>query len=119
MIADQQFVDLRPFAALYKYFDCPVRQLEQLQDGRERTDFVKIVRRRVIQIGLLLCYQQDSLAGIHRIVESVNRLIPTNEKGYHHVWIDKDVSKRQYRHARQIVHDLSHVAIRFGFRIFL
>ena len=54
-------------------------------------------------VGGLLRDQQDSLAGVHRLVERDDGFFATDKQRNDHVRIDDDVAQRQYRHAGRIV----------------
>ena len=97
MIADGDVVDTGTLAALDEHLDGAVRQLEKLQDRRQRADIVKILGLRIVQIRRLLSDQQDALAGVHCTVKSHDRPLSTHEQRNHHVRIDHDVAERQYR----------------------
>ena len=64
-----QLVDPRALDALDQHLDRAVRQLEQLQDRRDRADSIQVVCLRIVDVGLFLRDQQDVLVGLHRQLE--------------------------------------------------
>ncbi len=55
-----------------------------MKDGRDGSDAVQVVRFRVVDIGLLLRNQHDSLVGAHGNVQRLYRLLTADEKRDHH-----------------------------------
>ena len=49
-----QRLDDRALGALDQHLDGAVRQLEQLQDRRDRADLVKVLAARIVDVRLLL-----------------------------------------------------------------
>jgi hypothetical protein len=96
-VARVQRLDDRALGALYEHLDGAVGQLEQLQDRRDRADVVQVLRRGIIDVGLLLREQQDLLVDLHRLLEREDRLLAAHEQRDHHVGIDDDIAQRQHR----------------------
>ena len=102
MIVDLQRIDPGSLASFDKHFDRAIRQLEKLQDSRKRPDIIKVLHRRIVQVGPLLCNQKNLFAGVHGQIERDNRFFPADKERDHHVRINDDVSKRQYGYAGRL-----------------
>jgi hypothetical protein len=83
-------------AALDQHLDGAVGQLEQLQDGGQRADLVHVAQAGLIHVRLLLGDEHDLLAGLHGVVERLDRAFPADEQRDHHVRIDDHVPERQH-----------------------
>ena len=62
-----------------------VRQLEQLQNGRNRTDPVDVVYTRIVVGGITLGDQHDLLVSCHGSFKSRNGLFPADKQRDNHV----------------------------------
>ena len=58
----RQLVDCARSTPSTSTLTVPSGQLEQLQDRRDRADLVEVLRRRIVDVGLLLRDQQDRLS---------------------------------------------------------
>ncbi len=87
--------------AFDEHFDRAVRELEQLQDRRDRAEAIKVLRARIIDIGLLLRDEQDLLASAHRLIEREDRLLAPDEQRNHHMRIHDHIAQRQHRQSRR------------------
>ncbi len=103
MIADIDAVDRRAFGAFDEDFDGAIGQLQELQDRRQRANVIKVLGLRIVEIGLLLCNQEDFLAGVHGAVQCDDGLLAPDEQRDHHVRIHDNVAQRQHGRAAQLV----------------
>ncbi len=93
-----QLLDAGPIHALDQHLDGAVRQLQELQDGRNGAHPVQILALRIVDVGLFLRDQEDALVRLHGKIERDDRFFPADEQRDHHVRIDHDVAQRQHRH---------------------
>ena len=94
--------EARAARALDEHLHGTVGELQHLQHRRDAADRVQVLGRRIVLGGRLLRHQQDLLAGVHRDVERLDRLRPSDEQGDHHVREDDDVAQGEQRqHVRQ------------------
>ena len=92
-----QLIQACPRLALDQHFYRAVRQLQQLEDGGDRTDFVNVARIRIVDRSVALGHQHDFIIGLFDHFEGPNRLVPSHEQGRNHVWKHDDVPQRQHR----------------------
>ena len=97
VVAGDELLDLRALDAFDEHLDRAVGQLQQLQDARDRADVVEVLRRGVVDVGLLLREQQDLLVDLHRLLEREDRALAADEQRDHHVRVDHHVAQRQDR----------------------
>jgi hypothetical protein len=97
MIAHVDIFDTGTLAALDEHLDGTVRQLQELQDSRQRANVVEVLRLRIVEFRRLLRDQQDALTGVHCTIERHDGALATHEQRDHHVGIDHDVAERQNR----------------------
>ena len=89
--------DLRAVAPLDQHLHGAVRELQELQHGRQRPDLVDRLRRRIVVAGVLLGRQHDLLVGAHHLFERVDRFLAADEERHDHVREDDNVPERQHR----------------------
>ena len=82
-----------PLTSLDKHLYGPVRQLQQLKDGADRTDRVNVFGHGVILDSILLCHQKDLLVALKR----THRLFPSDEQRDNHMGKDNNIPKGQNR----------------------
>ena len=98
-LALDQFFDAGAVHALDQHFDGAVRQLQQLQNGRDGADAVEILTLGVIDVGLFLGDQENALIGLHGQIECNDGFFTPDEQRNHHVRIHHHVTQRQHGHA--------------------
>ena len=87
-------LDSRAVDTLDQYLHGTVRELQQLQDGRDRTDAIQVVRLRIVDVGLFLCDEHDPLVGAHGYVEGLDGFLTPYEERDDHVGINNDIPQR-------------------------
>ncbi len=96
-LADLEIAEPRAADALYEDFHGAVRQLEQLENRRERRDLVDVLRARVVDVGLRLRDEQDLAPGRHRTIERRDGTLAPDEQRDHRVRVYDHVAQRQDR----------------------
>ncbi len=91
-------LDLGAGRTLHQHLHGAIRQLQQLQHGRQRADGINGLDGRVVVLGILLGRQQNVLVVAHHLFEGADRLFAPHEQGHDHVREDDDVAQRQNRH---------------------
>ena len=76
---------------LYQDLHAAVVELQHAQDGGHRAHAEKVVGFRVILRGIFLYHEKDVPVPRKRCVHRVDRDLPPDEQGNHHVGIDDDV----------------------------
>jgi hypothetical protein len=69
-----------------------------LQDGGDGAESIEVLSAWIIDVGLLLCQQQNLLGATHRLVEGKNGFLAADEQRNHHVRIHNHIAQRQHRH---------------------
>ena len=88
---------------LYQDFQSTVRQLQRLDDTRNRTDIKQIIGRWIFDACIALCDEQKLFVRLLRrrdIAKSTKRLLASDEERHNHLREDNNVSQRQHRHHR-------------------
>ena len=75
-LALDQLFDAGAVDAFDQHLDGTVRQLEQLQDGRDGADAVQVLAFRIIHVGLLLSHEEYALVGLHGEIQRHDGLSP-------------------------------------------
>ena len=89
--------DPRALGALDQHLHGPVRQLEKLEDGRDRADLVDIVHAGIVVARVLLRREQDLLVVAHHVLERAHRFVAPDEQRDDHMRKDDDIAQRQDR----------------------
>ena len=79
-----------------QHLDRAIRQFEQLQDRRDRTDAIDVVGGRIVLGRVLLRHQQDLLVVLHHGFKRANRFLAADEEWHDHVREHNDVAQRQH-----------------------
>ena len=87
-------LDLSAGGAFDEHLDGAIRQLEELQNARKRTDAVDCVRRRIVVGSILLRRQQNEGIRAHHLFERLDRFLAADEKRNNHVREDNDIPQR-------------------------
>ena len=80
-------------SAFYQHLDGAVRQFQQLQNGRQRADFVHIVYARLIDVGAFLRHQQNLLVVGHGGVQRLDGFFAAHKQRDNHVGINHHVAQ--------------------------
>ena len=92
-----------PRAALDEHLHRAIRQLQQLQNRGQRTDPVDVLEGRLVHIGLLLGDEQNLLAGLHRLVQRLNRTRAPHKQRNDHVRVNDHIPQRQDRYVQAVL----------------
>ena len=102
VVGHRDAFDARTLATLDEHLDRAVRQLQKLQNRRQRTDVIQVLGLRIVKVSPLLGDQKDALPGVHRTIKRDDRPLAADEKRDYHMWIDDNVPERQHRNANVI-----------------
>ena len=90
--------DLGARQAFDEHLHGAVRQLEQLQHGRQHADRIDGIGRRVLGRGIDLGREQDDMLSLlHHLLQGADRLLAADEQRHDHMREDDDVPQRQNR----------------------
>ena len=98
---EEDIFDASSAYAFYQYANGIPRQLEHLLDFTDGPDMIKIIRCRKIRFIILLRCQENMLIHDHRLLQSIDRLLPSDIKMKHHV---REYRKPAQRYHRKIHH---------------
>ena len=87
----------RSVATFHQNLDRAVRQLQQLENIRDSPHLVQLVSGWVVVCCVALGNQQDLLVVGHGIFQGLNRFLPADEQGQHHMRIDNNIAQGQKR----------------------
>ena len=97
LVGADVFAHLGAPGALDQHLDGAVRQLQELQHGSERSGREDGVGGWIVVGRVHLRGQQDELVGLHHVLESADRFLPTHKEGDDHVGEHDDIAQRQHR----------------------
>jgi hypothetical protein len=89
--------DVRAGAAFYQYFDCPIGQLQHLQDVRHAANRIHVLRAGIVLRGGLLRHEQDRFPCFHRGFHRLDGLGSPDEQRDHHVGEHHHIAQGQQR----------------------
>ena len=79
VLPGDELLDAGALDAFYQHLHRAVGELQELQDRRNGSEAIQVLRARVIHIGLFLRDEQDLFASAHRLVERQNRFLASDE----------------------------------------
>ncbi|MNL06492.1 hypothetical protein D3C87_1271270 [compost metagenome] len=99
-----------PLLAFDKNLDRAIRQLQQLQNGRNRTYAIKCVFTGIVVSRVSLSQQKDLLVARHRCLEGFDGFLAPHEQRDNHVRINHDITQWQERQFDGCLHDFASTA---------
>ena len=91
----EEVIDDAPLLALNEHLDGAIRQFEQLQHGRDRSNTIQGLFRRIVVSRVLLGQEQYLLVTSHGRFKGLDGLLTANEQRNYHVRVNHDIAQRQ------------------------
>ncbi|VVN75234.1 hypothetical protein PS685_05262 [Pseudomonas fluorescens] len=99
-----------PLLTFDQNLDRAVRQLEQLQNGRNRTYAIKCIFTGIVVSRVSLSQQKDLLVAGHRCLEGFDGFLAPHEQRDNHVRINHNITQWQERQFDGRLHDFASTA---------